>query len=39
MARDYKGKDLQFDLKRYSYLMEEGRKYLKIRPDTEEGGL
>jgi hypothetical protein len=35
MARDYKGKDQQFDLKRYFYIMEEGRKYLKIRGDAE----
>jgi hypothetical protein len=31
LARDNKGKDQQFDLKRYFYITEEGRKYLTIR--------
>lgn len=38
MAKDYRGKDLQFDLKRYFYVMEEGRNYLKIRGDADQEG-
>src|SRR5262249_20373799 len=30
MARDYKGKDVHFDLKRYFYILEPGRQYLRI---------
>jgi hypothetical protein len=38
MARDNKGKDQPFDLKRYFYIMEEGRKYLAIRGEAEHDG-
>jgi hypothetical protein len=38
MARDHKGKDTEFDLKGYFYILEEGRKYLRIRGDTDGGG-
>jgi hypothetical protein len=39
MERDYRGKNLQFDLKQYFYITDEGRRYLKIRSDTEKDGL
>jgi hypothetical protein len=35
MARDHKDKDHQFDLRRYFYITEEGRNYLKIRADMD----
>jgi hypothetical protein len=38
MARDFKGKDHPFDLKRYFYIMEEGRSYLRIRADVDKEG-
>jgi hypothetical protein len=38
MARDYKGKDVHFDLKRYFYILEAGRQYLRIGGDADEEG-
>jgi hypothetical protein len=35
MAREHKDKDHQFDLKRYFYVTEEGRSYVKIRADVD----
>ena len=35
MARDNQHKKVEFDLKRYFFITEEGRKYLKIRAEAE----
>jgi hypothetical protein len=38
MARDNKGRDLQFDLKKYFHITDEGKKYMKIRGYEDDQG-